>query len=198
MPAEALLFNGRVMFHRVIAIALKEVRQVARDRRTLGILVVIPAIMIAMSGYVLNFDVNHTSLAICDEEKSCESRAFTQEILHSRSFDFKYVLNDNSEIDELSAREQCRIAVVIPRDFSHHLKEGADAPVQIVVDGANSNAATTAIRYDMAITPDYSAKIVIQSLQRVGRRDDIRHTGMSGVSHHREAGRSQAIGISAS
>jgi len=50
----------------------------------------------------------------------------------------------------------------------------------------------------MAITSDYSAKIVIQSLQRVGRRDDIRHTGMSGVSHHREAGRSQAIGISAS
>src|SRR5208283_338590 len=56
-----------------------------------------------------------------------------------------------------------------PSDFSHHLKEGTDAPIQIIVDGSNSNAATTAIGYVMAITQDYSANIVVQSLQHEGR-----------------------------
>ncbi|MGA7161223.1 MAG: ABC transporter permease [Bacteroidota bacterium] len=157
------------MFGRIFAIIKKELRQVARDKRTLGILVVIPAFMIVMFGYALNFDVKHTSLALYDEEKSCSSRAFTEEFLHSEYFDFKYVLKDKDEIDGLLGREQCRIVVVIPSDFSHHLKEGAVAPIQVIVDGANSNAATTAIGYVMAITQDYSTKIVIQSLQHAGR-----------------------------
>ena len=91
--------------------------------------------MIVMFGYALNFDVKHTSLAIYDEEKSCESRAFAEEFLHSEYFDFKYVLKDKDEIDGLLGKEQCRIAIVIPTDFSHHLKEGAVAPIQIIVDG---------------------------------------------------------------
>ncbi len=156
------------MWFRIYAIVKKELRQVARDKRTLGILVIIPAFMIVMFGYALNFDVKHTSLAVYDEEKSCESRAFTQEFLHSEYFDFKRVLQDKGEIEELLGREQCRIVVVIPYDFSRHLKEGTDAPIQIIVDGANSNAATTAIGYVMAITEDYSTKIVLSYLQRAG------------------------------
>ena len=80
------------MFQRVFAFVKKELRQVARDRRTLGVRVIIPAFMIVMFGYALNFDVKHTSLALYDEEKSSESRAFTEEFLHSEYFDFKYVL----------------------------------------------------------------------------------------------------------
>jgi ABC-2 type transport system permease protein len=129
--------------------------------------------MIVMFGYALNFDVKHTSLALYDEEKSSESRAFTEEFLHSEYFDFKYVLKDKDEIDGLLGREQCRIVIVIPSDFSHHLKEGVVAPIQIIVDGANSNAATTAIGYVMAISQDYSTKIVLQSLQRAGRTDIV-------------------------
>lgn len=159
------------MIQRVFAIVKKELRQVARDKRTLGILIVIPAFMIVMFGYALNFDVKHTSLALYDEERSDESRAFVREFLHSEYFDFKYVLNGKEEIDRLLGKEQCRIVVVIPHDFSHHLKAGEDALIQVIVDGANSNAATTAIGYVIAITQDYSTKIVIQSLQRAGRTD---------------------------
>ena len=159
------------MSRRVFAFVKKELRQVARDRRTLGVLVVIPAFMIVMFGYALNFDVKHTSIAVYDEEKSSESRAFIEEFLHSEYFDFKYVLKDKNEIDGLLGKEQCRIVIVIPNNFSHHLKEGVDAPIQIIVDGANSNAATTSIGYVMAVTQEYSTNIVVQSLQREGRTD---------------------------
>jgi len=159
------------MFERIFAIAKKEFRQVARDKRTLGILILVPAFMIVMFGYALNFDVKHTSLALYDEEKSNESRAFTQQFLHSEYFDFKYVLNTKEEIDGLLGREQCRIVIVIPKDFSHHLKGDEATPIQVIVDGANSNAATTAIGYVSAITQDYSTKIVLQSLRRGGRSD---------------------------
>jgi len=159
------------MFQRIFAIAKKEFRQVARDKRTLGILILVPAFMIIMFGYALNFDVKHTSMGLYDEEKSSESRAFTQEFLHSEYFDFKYVLKTKQEIDGLLGKEQCRIVIVIPKDFSHHLKGDEAAPIQVIVDGANSNAATTAIGYVSAITQEYSTRIVLQSLMRGGRSD---------------------------
>ena len=157
------------MFYRILAIVKKELKQVVRDKRTLGILVVIPAFMIIMFGYALNFDVKHTSLALYDEDKSNESRAFAQSFLHSEYFDFKYVVKSKDEIDNLLGKEECRVVVVIPGDFSHHLKGGESAPIQVIVDGANSNAATTAIGYIMAIVQDYSTTIVIQSLRHTGR-----------------------------
>ena len=83
------------MLHRILSIVKKEFKQVSRDRRTLGILVVIPAFMIVMFGYALNFDVRHTSLALYDEDKSRESREFIQDFLHSEYFDFKYIIKGN-------------------------------------------------------------------------------------------------------
>ena len=157
------------MFVRILAIALKEFKQVARDKRTLGILVIIPAFMIVMFGYALNFDVKHTSLAVYDEDKSNESREFVRSFLHSEYFDLKYELDSKDEIDKLLGNEMCRMVLVIPGDFSNHLKGGETAPVQVIVDGANSNAAATAIGYVDAITEDYSTKIVLQSLERGGR-----------------------------
>ena len=159
------------MFLRIFAIVKKELKQVVRDKRTLGILIVIPAFMIVMFGYALNFDVKHTSLALYDEDKSNESRAFIQSFLHSEYFDFKRMVHSKDEIDRLLGEEICRIVVVIPADFSHHLKGGESAPIQVLVDGANSNAATTAIGYVMAIVQDYSTSIVIQSLRHTGRSD---------------------------
>ena len=159
------------MFPRIYSIVKKEFRQVSRDKRTLGILVAVPAFMIVMFGYALNFDVKHTTLALYDEERSDESRAFIREFLHSEYFDFKTILRDKGEIDPLLGRERCRIVVVIPKDFSHHLKSGEESPIQVIVDGANSNAATTAIGYVMAITEEYSTRIVLETLQRSGRGD---------------------------
>ncbi|HTX17196.1 MAG TPA: ABC transporter permease [Bacteroidota bacterium] len=176
MPGWASSFGAGLpaepyMLRRIYTIIKKEFRQVGRDKRTLGILIVVPAFMIVMFGYALNFDVKHTSIALYDEEKSDESRAFMREFLHSEYFDFKHVLRDKGEIDGLLGNEQCRIVVVIPKDFSHHLKSGEVSPIQLIVDGANSNAATTAIGYVMAITEEYSTKIVLETLRHSGRGD---------------------------
>ncbi len=163
--------NQIVSPRRIAAIVRKEFKQVSRDRRTLGILLIIPAFMLIMFGYALNFDVKHTSLAIYDEDCSRMSREFVQNFLHSEYFDLKYVINDPDRIEELIGKELCRAVIVIPRDFSENLLAGREAPVQVIVDGANSNAAATAIGYVASITQGYSAQVLLEALARVGRRD---------------------------
>jgi len=140
-----------------------------RDKRSLGVLLLIPAFMLIMFGYALNFDVKHTSLAIYDEDKSQMSRDFVENFLHSEYFDLKYYLNSAREIDELMGEESVRVAVVVPQDFSERLLAGREAIVQVIVDGANSNAAVTAIGYVNAIVQNYSTKTLTNALMRIGQ-----------------------------
>lgn len=156
-------------FSRIRPIAVKEFRQIARDKRTLGVLLLIPAFMLVMFGYALNFDVKHVSLAVYDSEGSRASREFAEGLLRSEYFDLKVRLNDARRIDSLMGEERVRVALVIPRDFSKRLLAGRDATVQVLVDGANANAAATAVGYVNAMAQDYSAKLSVRASMRAGR-----------------------------
>ncbi|MDI6807935.1 MAG: ABC transporter permease [Candidatus Eisenbacteria bacterium] len=161
------------MFRRIKPIVVKEFRQVARDKRTLGVLLFIPAFMLVMFGYALNFDVKHIPMAVYDEDRSKTSRDFASSFVHSEYFDLKYHLKSTREIDDLMGDEKIKVALVIPRDFSKQLLAGRDAVVQVIIDGANSNTASTAVGYVSAVVQSYSTNILTSSLLRIG------HAGFS-------------------
>ena len=47
---------------RILAVARKELRQIARDRRTLLILLFVPVFFLLLFGYALNFDIRNIRL----------------------------------------------------------------------------------------------------------------------------------------
>ena len=157
------------MLTRIKPIAIKEFRQISRDRRTLGVLLFIPAFMLVMFGYALSFDVRRVPLAVCDQDRSRASREFAESFLHSEYFDLKHRLNDAREIDGLMGGERVRVALVIPPDFSERLLNGREATVQVLVDGANASAAATAVGYIGAMAQYYSSKIAVRASARTGR-----------------------------
>ena len=59
---------------RAWAVSIKEMRQIVRDRRTLLILLFIPAFFLFLYGYALNFDIRHVALAVQDRDGTPESR----------------------------------------------------------------------------------------------------------------------------
>ena len=65
----------RVMMRKALAVGRKEFRQIARDRRSLLILLFVPAFFLLLYGYALNFDVQHIRLAVEDDDRTPASRA---------------------------------------------------------------------------------------------------------------------------
>lgn len=161
------------MFECLKPVAKKEMRQIARDKRTLGMLLVMPAFLLIMYGYALNFDVKHISLAVLDQEKSQRSRDFCQRFRHSEYFDFKHDLKNEKEIDELLGDGRVQVAMVIPRDFSKSLLNGREASIQIILDGEETNVASTAIGYVNAIAQSYSSDIILETMMKMGRRGSL-------------------------
>jgi ABC-2 type transport system permease protein len=152
--------GDKIMFRRIVAIAKKEFRQVGRDKRSLGILVFIPAFMLLMFGYAVDFDVRDIALAVYDEDNSSQSRELIDKFIHSGYFGLRYRLDSPDEIDRLLDREVVRVAIVIPHDFSERLTRGLDVPVQVLIDGANASAAATVMGYVNTIIQSYSVDLL--------------------------------------
>lgn len=158
------------MFARIKPVMKKEFIQIARDKRTLVLTLFLPAFLLIMYGYALNFDIKHISLAVYDQEKSRASRSFSEKFINSEYFDLKYYLNSMNEIDRLMDGRKFRLALVIPRDFSKNLMQGKESAVQVLVAGEDALSASTAIGYVNAIAQSYSNQILIKMMMRAGRQ----------------------------
>ena len=65
--------GGRQM-RSIWAIAYKEFIQIARDRRTLGMLIIMPMMQLMIYGYGINTDVKHLPTYVYDQDRSYLSR----------------------------------------------------------------------------------------------------------------------------
>ncbi|MBW7887017.1 MAG: ABC transporter permease [Bacteroidetes bacterium] len=161
------------MFAQLIPIIKKEFRQIRRDKRVLAILTLVPAFLLLLNGYALNFDVKHIKMAVYDAEKSAQSRDFIQNFISSGYFDYTVSLNDYNEIKTLVDEGKVKLALVIPTNFSQKLLSGNQASVQVIVDGMDANSATTIIGYAQAVSLQYSQQIILQNLAKIGRKSFI-------------------------
>ncbi len=150
-------------------IIVKEFRQIRRDPTTLGMLLVLPTVLIVLVGYALNFDVKHIPLAVFDQSKTSESRAFLEQFKHTEYFNYAYDVQTYDEIEDFFLNNKANAAIVIPKDFASDVLAGRSTQIQILLDGADANSAGQAIGYATRITMDYSMRLTTAFLQRKGR-----------------------------
>jgi len=149
----------------------KEFRQIRRDARSMLFMTFLPAFMLFMFGFALNFDVKHIPLAVVDEDGSRASRDLIDRFRTTEYFNLKAVLPKTAAIDPVMAREDIRAALVIPVRFGDDLLAGRSPSVQIIVDGSNAMSGTTAAGYVGAILQSYSQKVTLEALARRGLTD---------------------------
>ena len=157
------------MIRRLIPIIKKEFRQIRRDKRVLAILTLVPALLLLLNGFALNFDVSHIKMAVIDQENSKTSRDFLNAFVTSGYFDYVQYLNSTDEAMRMIDDAKIRAAIVIPTDFTHKLLSNETTDIQVLVDGMDSNAASTILAYVQAVTLQYSQKIVLTNLSKMGR-----------------------------
>jgi ABC-2 type transport system permease protein len=150
-----------------LAVAIKELRQIRRDRRTLLILIVVPTFFLFLYGYALNFDIRHVSMAVEDRDSTAESRRLIAAFTRSTYFDIVAAPTDDSTAAGLIDRGLARVLLVVPAGFGRIVSSGGTAEVQIVIDGDNANTATTVLGYATAVLRQVSAEWTVRPGMRV-------------------------------
>jgi ABC-2 type transport system permease protein len=143
----------------VWAVALKELRQIRRDSRTLLILVFVPTFFLFLYGYALNFDVRHIAMAVEDRDHSAESRGLIADFVRSTYFDITGIVTSPEQAEDLVDRGRARVLLVVPADFARNIRARRTADVQIIIDGDNANTATTVLGYVTAVLRSSAVKL---------------------------------------
>ncbi len=157
----------------LLPMVTKEFRQIGRDPTSLGMLLVLPAAMIILVGYALNFDVKHIPLVIWDRNQTPESREFARRFETTEYFTHLYNASSYGEIESHFLNGTAKIAVVIPATFGHDLIAGHNTHVQFLVDGSDANTAGQAVGYAVRMTSDYSVRLIGDAFRRMGRNEYV-------------------------
>ncbi|MFY9894422.1 MAG: ABC transporter permease [Xanthobacteraceae bacterium] len=155
------------MFARIIPIVVKEFLELKRDKGARFLLVVPPIIQMLLFGYAATFEVHHVSTSVLDLDHSQESRELIARFTSSNRFDIVKVAQSQREINDTIDSSGAAVALVIHAGFAELLRKGQGAPLQVIVDGTNSNTALIALGYINTIATGFAQDYATDLMQRV-------------------------------
>jgi len=155
------------MLTRLWHMLIKEFIQVFRDRRTRIVLLVPPLVQLMVFGYAATFELRHVRLAVLDFDNTPESRELASRFASSPYFGLRARLGHRDEVAEQIDRGEASMVLQIHAGFAQRLGKGETAPVQVILDGTDSNAALIALGYVQEIAQDFAREVQLRRLQRI-------------------------------
>lgn len=159
---------------RIIAILVKELRQLRRDRLTLGMMIGIPTLQLLLFGFAINPDVRHLPGAVADLSATSASRAIVQDLLATDVVRIVAPAQSPQDIQRLLDRGTIKLGIIVERDLERRLSDGREA-LQVIVDGSDTSVQAAARQLSalpIAATANPSA-ISVLALYNPARRAAI-------------------------
>jgi ABC-2 type transport system permease protein len=141
------LVPGRRIRGRLWALALKELRQIRRDRRLTISLIVPPLLQILLFGFALDADVRDLRLGVVDESRTSDSRELISAITENRTFRLAGAYATTAVLEGALGSGRLDVGVVIPADYARFRARGRPATVQVLLNAVNANTAQIAQGY---------------------------------------------------
>jgi ABC-2 type transport system permease protein len=158
-------------WHRFAAIVRKEVIQISRDLPSLLIIVTMPVLLMLAFGYGVRFDIQHIPVYVFDREGSQQSQNFLKHFQASEYFNVVRTVDNYPALIRALDAGDCRLAIVIPADFSEQLKTGGPVSVQALMDATDNNTANVSISYSEAVVQSYNREIQLDWLRGHGQTE---------------------------
>ncbi len=155
---------------RTWAVARKEFIHIFRDPRSLAMAIAIPMLLLVLFGYALTLDVDNVPMAVWDQDHSHGSREFISRFQGSPYFSIVGHVSSYKGLEEAIDSGRAFVGLVVPTNFAGRMDSGRPAPIQLIVDGSDSNTATIAIGYAETVASGYSQDMAIREIHRVGGR----------------------------
>ena len=143
-------------FRRTRAMARKELLHIVRDPRSLMAALTQPLLVLLLFGYALSLDVDRIPTMIYDANRTVESRNLVLAFRGSRYFQVIDEVDSYRPIEKAMDQRRILVGVAIPADYSRDLLQGKESPVQILLDGADSNTASIAMGYAQGVVQTYA------------------------------------------
>ncbi len=143
-------------WQRIRALVVKELLALLKDKRSRFVLVVPPIVQVLVFGYAATFDLNRVPYAIYDEDHGSAARDLAAAFKGSTLFEEAAAVSALRDIAPLIDSKRVLLVVHVGPRFTHDLLSGVPAPLQVIVDGRNSNTALIAVNYVGSIVDQFN------------------------------------------
>lgn len=158
------------MWERILTILRKEFRSVLRDPRMRMVIIGVPVIQTLVLGYAVTLNVRHVALAVIDRDGTPASRELVARFTGSEYFEAIAHTQDAEAARALVDAGRAAAILQINAGYQESLHAGRTTPVQLIVDGSDSNTARFVVNYSAQIAATANQSWVLeQALRRAGR-----------------------------
>jgi len=156
------------MFERLKHMLIKEFIQIFRDPRMRAMILMVPIIQVVIFGYAVSIDVRHVPTALYDLDDTPSSRDLASRFEGAGYFDLVQRVRTDAEAQEAIDSGRAKVVLRMNRGFSEAITGGRTAPVQMILDGSDSNTISIVMGYTSRITAAYNNRIMLQRVARAG------------------------------
>jgi len=156
-------------WHRLAAMARKEVIQILRDWRSLVIVIVLPLVQLMLFGYGISLDLKQLPAYLWDQEGSQQSQDLLKRFQASKYFRIVGTIDNYREATAALDAGRAKLVLVVPHDFSKRLNTGGAVKVQALVDATDDNTANLVFGYSEAVVRGFSSEVQLEFLRRQGQ-----------------------------
>jgi ABC-2 type transport system permease protein len=153
---------------RTWALTRKELLHIVRDARSLGMALALPLFMLLLFGYALTLDIDRIPTILLDADRTPESRELISRFQGSRYFEIRAGADNYQEVEAAIDRNECLLGVVIFSGYARQLASNQVAPVQLLLDGSDSNTASIALGYARTLLQIYDLELRARAQNRRG------------------------------
>lgn len=153
---------------RLISLIRKEFIQIARDPRTLILVLVIPIMQLFLMGYAATTDVRNVTLAVFDQDRSPEARELLNAYRAADYFRLAYGVDSEEQLRALIDSGKVRAGLIIPPDYGDLIASNGSAKVAFVLDGSDPTVASTALSAAQLIGSSKATDLIAERLERLG------------------------------
>jgi ABC-2 type transport system permease protein len=140
---------------RILAQTRKELTQIIRDRRALGLALILPIMQIVLMGSSISLDVQDLPIVVQDLDDSPASHQLMDAFRESVTFHvIPFAVDRNPE--QAFTDNRARAVLIIPEHFGRDMSRGAATPVQMMIDASDANTAKLVAGYASQVTTAFN------------------------------------------
>lgn len=151
------------MWHRILALIIKEFFTVWRDKRSRFVLVVPPVIQLFLFSFAATLDVKNVPIGILNLDNGERGYELVERLQGSPFFSRIVFLKGVEEIAPFIDTMQGIMVVMLDQQFSRNLDAKKPADVMLFLDGRRSNSAQIIAGYTTSIVTQYNSDFTSQA-----------------------------------
>jgi len=154
-------------------VAVKEIRQILRDRRSLALVLVMPIVLTFLFGKAMETgEMKQIPSVTLNLDRSPESNVIATAFSTHDEVWIQGDVQTREEAQELLAQGKVKAAIIIPNGFMKRIEAGEDAQIELLLDGTDNNSAPIVEGVAQQVIRRYNAEKAVRGLWARGLRPD--------------------------